>query len=169
MKQTGSTWNLKGTSGKKGNIKHYNKNFEGLKAEREELVEKKETEGVLTTDEEARLAKLERDVNMYAAAMNQVNVNPTPESSAAAQQHATEQHATEQHATSHDATEANAAAQNATEENAADQNATVNAPDPVTKHVNAQESPSKHRGIKRESAEELKLTTNRFVDDLGIA
>jgi hypothetical protein len=158
-KQTGSVRNPKGTSGMKFNIEHHNENFEGLEAEREELLEKKETEGVLTTDEEARLAKLEKDVNMYAAAMNQVNVNPTPESSAAAQQHATY----------HDATEANAAAQNASEENAADQNATVNAPDPVTTHANAQESPSKHGAIKRESAEESKLTTNRFVDDLGMA
>jgi hypothetical protein len=88
-----------------------------------------------------------------------VNVNPTPKSSAAAQQHATY----------YDATEANAAAQNATKENAADQNATVNALDPVTAHANAQESPLKYKAIKRESAEESKLTTNRFVDNLGIA
>jgi hypothetical protein len=166
MKQTGSIRNPKGTSGKKVNIEHHNEKFEELEAEREELLEKKETEGVLTTDDEARLAKLEREINMYAAA---INLNPTPESSAAVEQFATEQHATDYDATKHDATEANAAAQNATEENAADQNATVNAPDPVTTHSNAQESPSKHGGIKRESAEELKLTTNRFVDDLGMA
>jgi hypothetical protein len=72
---------------------------------------------VLTTDDEARLTKLEREINMYAAA---INLNPTPKSSAAVEQFATEQHATDYNATKHNAIEVNAAAQNATKENTAD-------------------------------------------------
>jgi CRISPR/Cas system-associated endonuclease Cas3-HD len=56
MKQTGSTRNPKGTSGKKLNIEHHNENYEGLEAEREGLLEKEKVEGTLTTDETARLA-----------------------------------------------------------------------------------------------------------------
>jgi hypothetical protein len=75
--------------------------------------------------------------------MAQVNLNPIPESSAVAEQHATEQHGTKQHTPKQDVVE---------------QNATVNAPDSVTKHER----------IKEEYAEESKIPTKRVEDDLGM-
>ena len=103
-------------------------------------------------------------------------MNPTtgPKSSAGAEQHATELNATKLNATKLNAAEPNAAELNAAELNAteqivAEQTAVVNALDSGTARANAQENPLKPREIKKESAEELKMSTNRLVDNLNMA
>jgi hypothetical protein len=158
-------------------LKSQNEQLEKLEVERGELVEKKEIEGVLNVEDEASSNTIENVISKYTSA--KAKVTPIPESSAAAEphtteqhateQHATEQHATEQHATEQHAAERNAAEQNAAEQNAAKQNTTVNAPDPVTTHANTQKSPLKHREIKKEHAEESKVSTNKYVNNLGMA
>jgi hypothetical protein len=148
-------------------LKAQNEQLEKLEVERGELVEKKEIEGVLNAEDEASSNTIENAISKYTGA--EAEVTPIPESSAAAEPHTTEQHATEQHATEQHAAEQNAAEQNAAEQNAAKQITTVNAPDPVTTHANTQKSPLKHGEIKKEHAEESKLSTDKYVNDLGMA
>ncbi|CAE7219892.1 hypothetical protein HRS9139_09654 [Pyrenophora teres f. teres] len=86
----------------------------------------------------------------------------------ATEQHATEQHATEEHATEEHATEQHATKQHATDQNAAEQNVTVKVLNPRTAHATAQESPLKRREIKKEPAEESKISASRLVDNLNM-
>jgi hypothetical protein len=163
-KQTGRSRNESEMVSK---LKAHNEQLEKLQAERDELVEKKKIEGVLNADDEAKSNTIENAISKYTGAKAQVT--PTPESSAATESHATEQHTTEQHTTEQHTTDQHTTDQHTTDEHTTEQHATVNAPEPATKHVNDRESPSKYGEIKREPAEESKMTTNRYVDDLGMA
>jgi hypothetical protein len=152
-------------SARKGNdsiskLKAHNEQLEKLEAERDELVGKQETEGVLDAEDEAKLGTVLNAINKYTSAKAQVTA--TPESSAATEPHATEDDTTRENAAEEDATMGNTTEQHATEQHATEQH------DPGTKHANDQESPLKHGDIKREPVEESKITTNRHVDDLGV-
>jgi hypothetical protein len=127
---------------KRSNIEEHDDKLKKLEKEHAELAEK-QGDDMFTEEDDARLKKVAEEIERYNAVMAQVNINPTPESSAVAEQHATEQHATEQHTPEQDVVE---------------QNATVNAPDSVTKHER----------IKEEYAEESKIPTKRVEDDLGM-
>jgi hypothetical protein len=152
---------------KKSKIEEHDDKLKKLEKEHAELVEK-QGEDMFTEEDDVRLKRVAEEIEKYNAVMAQVNLNPIPESSAVAEQYttkqhtpeqnATEQHATEQHATEQHATEQHATEQHTPEQNMVEQNAKDNAPDPVTKHGR----------IKKERADESKISTNRLMDDLGM-
>jgi chemotaxis protein histidine kinase CheA len=177
------------TRGEKSAIGNHDERVKKLEEERAKLEETKEQD-MFTEDDEKRISSINIELKKYASAMTQVKVNsaPQPESSAAADQHATGQQATEQQATEQQATEQQATEQQAKEQQAKEQqakeqqakeqqakeqhataqNKTANAPSLGTTHANARESPSGRGDIKMEGTES-KMPTKRLVDDLGMA